>query len=356
MNLRIALIVGTRPEVLKLYPLLVELRNRDVEHVLISTGQQRDLVKQTLKSLSIIPDVDLDLMKMNQTPQEFLSSALKNLNECFMTMKPSLVIVQGDTTSALAGAMAGYLNQVDVGHVEAGLRSHNLLSPWPEEGFRRAIDSISTFLWYPSAESVRAQELDQKSLVTGNTIVDTLRLLFDKPVSVQKDIRKVLVTLHRRESFNQTIESAMSFIKELSTDAKFNVVFVEHPNPNVTNAINATGLRNSKVKIIQPLGYLEFITLINQVDLIITDSGGLQEEARTLNKPIIVLRENSERMEALDGKLFRLSNPDGSDIQRDVLEIEKLLGESPLSMDKNPFGDGYSAQKIVQHLIDEKNS
>jgi UDP-N-acetylglucosamine 2-epimerase (non-hydrolysing) len=353
INNRVLVIAGTRPEVLKLYPLVLALGESKIDCHFVSTGQQKNLVNQTLNSLRMKVDQDLDLMREDQSPISFLTRAQEALTEVIKSYKPTLVVVQGDTTSALAGAIAGYLNKVQVGHVEAGLRSHNLNSPWPEEGIRRAIDALSKFLWFPTDETEHFCEKDQVGVVTGNTIVDTLRLFNGVPEDRNNRIQSILVTLHRRESFDTTIESALTVLAELSNNANMRIVFIEHPNPNVSNAIKKTGLRKSNVNIIQPLPYLEFIQIMNKADLVVTDSGGLQEEARSLLKPLIVLRDNSERMEAIDGKIFRLSPPSGTNIQQDILEIEAILRTEKVTNEPNPFGDGFAAQRIVQSILSE---
>jgi UDP-N-acetylglucosamine 2-epimerase (non-hydrolysing) len=351
-KLRIALIAGTRPELLKIYPIINELSNRGINYSLISTGQQRDLVEQTLKSLDITPDVNLNLMQENQSPEQFLALTLEKLNAEFEAYKPNFVIVQGDTSSALAGALAGYFRKVPVGHVEAGLRSNDLYSPFPEEGFRRLIDSISTILWFPTENSVRNLEKDQCGTISGNTIVDMLRLKQAQKSDVLRDQNRILVTLHRREAFDTTLEKALTQIKQLAIETSFSFIFIEHPNPNVRKMLEKVGFAGSNIGIEKPLPYLEFIDLMSKSGVVITDSGGLQEEARSLQVPLLVMRDNSERMEALNGKQYRLTPPDGSNLKVDLLEVLSFKGEFDSEPEKNPFGDGFSAKRIVDGIIE----
>lgn len=350
-NLKVVLVAGTRPEFLKIYPIIVELRNQGVDYLLISTGQQRDLAKQALKSLDLVPDVDLSLMQENQTPDQFLTSAIKKLDQEFAEYKPNFVIVQGDTSSALAGALAGYFKKIPVGHVEAGLRSHNLYSPWPEEGFRRLIDSISSILWFPTENSVRGLEKDQSGTVVGNTIVDMLRIKSDQKTEIVFNPNRIIVTLHRRESFETTLESALRQIKKIASASKYEFVFIQHPNPNIGRLLKKVDFSGSTLKVVDPLPYLEFIDLMRNSGVVVTDSGGLQEEARSLQVPLLVMRDTSERMEAIDGGKYRLTHPDGSGLEEDLTQVTSI-GQLPNStFEDNPFGDGYSAKRIVDEIV-----
>lgn len=351
---KILIVVGTRPEVLKMYPVIQELRERRIDFRLVSTGQQKELLKQTLENLNIIPDIDLELMSENQSPSTLLAHCLSRITEIIENYNPTMVIVQGDTTSALAGAMAGYLSKVPVGHVEAGLRSHDLYSPWPEEGFRRLIDSVSNILWFPTDAATRNLEKDQIGLVTGNTIVDTL-ISYRAKKTITKQ-RKILVTLHRRESFYKTLDRALENIMKLANETDYEVEFIQHPNPHISEAMTRTNFQSANIQVSQPLPYLDFIEILASVAFVITDSGGLQEEARSLGIPLIVLRENSERMEAIDGKYFRLSKPDGSQIKTDIEEIEALQNNEEFQLTNNPFGDGNAARRIVDSLIENFES
>jgi UDP-N-acetylglucosamine 2-epimerase (non-hydrolysing) len=345
---KVALIFGTRPEVIKLYPVYLELRNRNIETLLISTGQQRHLLEDTLRSLDVTPDYALDLMTDNQSPSEFLSRATSSIAQLFQTLTPDLVLVQGDTLSAYAGAQAGYFTQIQVGHVEAGLRSHSLYSPWPEEGIRRAIDSFSNFLWVPTENDLVSHEPDQKCFVTGNTVVDALRIISQPSERKTNKDKNILVTLHRRESFGQVLTSAISELINYQGLTKYNMTFIQHPNPNVLKSLNEADIWSSSIKVVAPIPYVDFIQELRSCDLLITDSGGLQEEATVLNIPTIILRETTERNSAITPGRSKLSAPNGIDIKRDAEELlsHKLTHNENL----NEFGDGYAAKRIVDSL------
>jgi UDP-N-acetylglucosamine 2-epimerase (non-hydrolysing) len=346
------MVVGTRPEILKMLPVKIELEKRGIQNLFISTGQQRELTHQTFESLKFSPDRDLNLMRENQDSAGFISEALSAIGSVIKEYDPSVLLVQGDTSTALAAALAGYTSKVKVGHIEAGLRSNDLYAPWPEEGFRRLIDSISSILWFPTKSAVRVLETDQIGLVTGNTIVDMLRIRTGQKSDIVHDPNRILVTLHRREAFGTTLEKALTHIKQLASNTGFEFIFIEHPNPNIRGMLEKVGFTGPNLKIMKPLPYLEFIDLMSNSGVVITDSGGLQEEARSLQVPLLVMRDNSERMEALNGKQYRLTPPDGSNLTEDLHEVLSFNKESHAGSDKNPFGDGFSAERIVDGVIE----
>ena len=327
---KIAIIFGTRPEVIKLYPVYLELQNRNIQTILISTGQQKHLVEDTLLSLKLTPNFELDLMTENQSPSEFLSRATSSLSELFDTFTPDLVLVQGDTLSAYAGAQAGYFARIQVGHVEAGLRSHSLYSPWPEEGIRRAIDSFSNFLWVPTESDFISHEPDQRCLVTGNTVVDALRIISRPPEKFIANNKSILVTLHRRESFGEVMTSAIRELIKYQNLTKYNMTFIQHPNPNVLKSLNEADIWSSSINVVPPIPYVDFIQELSRYDLLITDSGGLQEEATVLGIPTIILRETTERNSAVTPGRSKLSAPNGASIESDAQE---LLENRPVQND-----------------------
>ena len=349
MTYDVAIIIGTRPEAIKMFPVIHELRQREVPIRVISTGQQKHLLEMTLFSLGIQPDIELDLMVNEVTNTSMVESAVHNLTKLFRKESPRIVLVQGDTFSAMAGAISGYLNRIPVGHVEAGLRSHDLNSPWPEEGARRAIDAISTLLWVPTLEDLVLVAQDQRVSVTGNTIVDSLRMLLSSTQADSYDKPYILITLHRRESFGETLERALISIIELSETLELEFIFIQHPNPQVTKAVKNSGLEKSKVKIIEPVAYIDFLKILSNSVLLITDSGGLQEEASVLGKPMVILREKTERGNAIVDGISKLSHPDGSELKKDVsqlLEVTQLKNE----MNFQIFGDGFASTRIVNDV------
>jgi len=350
---KVAIVAGTRPEVIKCYPVLAELRNRNINTLFISTGQQKELLAETLDSLQISPDIDLNLMTENQTPAAFLTRTISELSSIFSKEEPDLILVQGDTLSAFAGAQAAYLNSIKLGHIEAGLRSHSLDSPWPEEGIRRAIDSISNFLWVPTEADVLVCEPDQECLVTGNTVVDALRLIRSNSPTVVTERKKIIVTMHRRESFGKTMTKALEALVEYSKKCEHEILFIQHPNPNVQKSVIEAKIKESRIEISQPIPYVSFIKLLQSCNLLITDSGGLQEEATILGIPTLILRESTERAAAITEGRSLLSSPDGK-----LLEAHAnfLINVDKSSQGMNlVFGDGFAAKKIIDSIFGARN-
>lgn len=353
----VLVVIGTRPEAIKLFPIIRELADREISTKVLATGQQEQLLSETMIDLRIIPDISLKLMTKAQTLTDFLSRAILEIGRQIAHLNPCFTIVQGDTSTALAGALSSYLRSVPIGHVEAGLRSHDLYAPWPEEGNRRLIDSISSELWIPTSSSPIQVERDQRATVVGNTVVDTLRLLLSQEQNSEKvaeEDRHILVTLHRRESFGDRLRDSLISIGKLSEELEERVIFIRHPNPNVTTAIAESNLESSRVQIIDPLPYTAFVRLLANSSLVITDSGGLQEEACTLGIPLLVMRDTTERPEAVSTKTARLIGFDPQQLLPVVNEM-LMIGKS-LSlgmMDANsPFGDGFASQRIVEQIVD----
>lgn len=338
--------IGTRPEAIKLWPLILEFENSEHEIIVISTGQQRELLIETLNDLGIRPNISLEIMKENLSLLEFLSLSTLKITEVVNQVNPDLIIVQGDTSSALSGALAGHLAKVPVGHVEAGLRSGDLLSPWPEEGNRRLIDSISTLLWQPTKVGIQKIEKDQELLVTGNTVVDALRILTSGVMKFDNQNGPIVVTLHRRESFGNQMTTAMQQLKKLASKVSNEMIFIEHPNPQVRKSIVDSQLENSRIEIIQPIAYTKFIRLLCSSSLLITDSGGLQEEAYSLGIPLLVMRDKTERAEALGGNMRLLVGSDGKSLIEETLKILNRPKNFQGELKENDFGDGYAARKI----------
>jgi len=350
---RVAIICGTRPEVIKLYPVHQDLLNRGFNITLISTGQQQQLLKETFDSLNFFPDIDLALMTVNQSPTKFLTAAMTEISTVLLEKLTDFVIVQGDTLSAYAGAFSAYLNQIPVGHVEAGLRSHDLSSPWPEEGIRRSIDSISSILWVPTSGDQIKIETDQRMFVTGNTVVDSLRLIVNKSQEKHLPQNKILVTLHRRESFGDTMTSALRELIKLSLEIPHRIVFIQHPNPNVEISLKEAKLLDSRIEVIKPIPYVDFIQELRSCDLLITDSGGLQEESTVLGIPALILRDKTERNAAIRKGMSKLSPPNGELLVKDAIEI--LNQNTKALAPSTSFGDGFASQRIVDSIVDFLN-
>ena len=354
LTIDVAIIVGTRPEAIKVWPILVEARKRNLNTVLVSTNQQKDLLNETLADLEIIPDFVCSIPNLSGDISEFLAKAIINLTELLRSMNPRAVLVQGDTGTATAGAIAAHNLQIPLGNIEAGLRSGDLGTPWPEEGNRRIIDSIAKFLWRPTLEPQINILEDQSELVVGNTSIDALRMCLEMESDApEQNNEYILVTLHRRESFGKKMTAALMEIKNLVQVTDLDVLFIEHPNPKVREALNSVKIDASNFRVIKPVPYKSFVKLLANSTLVISDSGGIQEEATALGIPLLVVRDKTERHEVV------LKNPEalvGSGAENllpsalQFLASRKPIKSKPQIIDVS-FGDGYSSQKIIDDLI-----
>lgn len=362
---KVAVVVGTRPEVIKLAPVVLALRqSRQLAPVVISTGQHRTMLDQSLAVFGIAPDRDLDLMMPGQSLEDLTARALVAMKEALAAIEPCWVVVQGDTTTALAAAMAAFYARVPVAHVEAGLRSGERYSPFPEEVNRRMIDQIAELLLAPTrsaADHLLAEGFAPASVhVTGNTVVDALLAVRERirldPVAIpglaeERALGKriVLVTAHRRESFGAPLVDMMKALRQIARDnPDVLVVYPVHLNPNVDGPARAILAGEERVALLPPLGYLEFVALLERSTLVLTDSGGVQEEAPSFGKPILVMREVTERPEGIAAGVARLVGTSGADIVR---EANRLLADPAayraMAAAVNPYGDGQSARRIA---------
>lgn len=367
-RMNVAVVVGTRPEVIKMAPLVYALRaSPSFTPVLVSTGQHREMLDQALGVFGLRPDVDLELMAPSQTLPDLAARALSKMSHVLEEVAPAWVLVQGDTTTAFAAALAGFYAQIPVAHVEAGLRSGRRYSPFPEEINRRMIDQISELLFAPTGNAA-AHLLDEgfspESVhVTGNTVVDALLTIRDRlheqPVVVAEldeaklaGKRIVLVTAHRRESFGSGLLEIFHALREIARqNPDVVVVYPVHLNPNVDGPARRILADQDRVMLLPPVGYLEFITLLERCDLVLTDSGGVQEEAPTFGKPILVMREVTERPEGVDAGVAKLVGTSASVIHR---EATRLLSDPAayraMASSMNPYGEGHAAEHIVRLL------
>ena len=350
----IAIIVGTRPEAIKIWPVLLEAQQKNISTSLISTQQQKHLLSSTLSELGLTPDVICEVPNESGDISNFLSTAILKLVEVLKEVNPRVVLVQGDTGTALAGAIAAHNLQIPVGHIEAGLRSGDLENPWPEEGNRRLIDSISSFLWFPTKVSQIHVLGDQTEEVVGNTSIDALRLCLENhPIGAPSEVDKyILVTLHRRESFGENMISALEEIKKLSVETQIKILFIEHPNPRVREALNQVDFPKGLVKVTPPVPYPAFISLLANSLMVISDSGGIQEEATALGVPLLVVREKTERQEIFTLNSEVLVGSNGSNLLISALDILQNLEpkKSGAKIRNQLFGDGFAAQRIISTL------
>lgn len=377
------LVFGTRPEAIKMCPLVIELKKHpDVfETKVCVTGQHREMLDQVLKIFGVVPDYDLNIMKQGQDLYDVTSKVLMGMRNVLHETKPDVVLVHGDTTTSMAAALAAFYQQIQVGHVEAGLRTHDIYSPWPEEMNRQITGRIASINFAPTQLSrqnlLKEGVLDKKITVTGNTVIDALQMIVakmssddglnkvlkNKLLSFGYDIGRltcgkkiVLITGHRRENFGVGFLNICNAIKELAqTYLDVDFVYPMHLNPNVRKPIHEvfgedlTHLGN--VFFIEPLEYLEFIYLMKIASIVLTDSGGIQEEAPGLGKPVLVMRDTTERPEAVEAGTVQLV---GTDMWKIIRGVSQLLDDadeySKMAQAVNPYGDGNACQRIVQAL------
>ncbi|MBQ0087636.1 MAG: UDP-N-acetylglucosamine 2-epimerase (non-hydrolyzing) [Bacteroidales bacterium] len=379
---KIMLVFGTRPEAIKMCPLVKELQKHpeDFETIVCVTGQHREMLDQVLKIFEVTPDFDLNIMKQGQDLTDVTSRVLTGMRDMFKECKPDVVLVHGDTTTSMAAAMAAFYQQIPVGHVEAGLRTHNMLSPWPEEMNRQVTGRIADYNFSPtplSEQNLKEEKAHGRIFVTGNTVIDALHLVVDKLKSdkaladEQNQVLKaagydvtrldggkklVLITGHRRENFGDGFIAMVTAMKDLSEkypDVDF--VYPMHLNPNVRKPIHEvfgedlTAYKN--FFFIEPLQYLEFVYLMEKSTVVLTDSGGIQEEAPGLGKPVLVMRNTTERPEALSAGTVKLV---GTDHDLIVGEVSQLLEDKAyydrMSHAVNPYGDGHACERIVKAI------
>ena len=362
---KIMVVVGTRPEAIKLAPVILELRRRSgFKTVVVATAQHREMLDQVLDLFKIRPDTDLNLMTPNQTLFDVTAKAVKAFDRVMSTENPDAVLVQGDTTTAFAGALAGYYAQVKVGHVEAGLRTGNKYFPFPEEINRKLVTVLSDFHFAPTESNRRnllAEGVPESAVtVTGNTVIDALLMTVDrkfepKGFSLPDHERMILITAHRRENFGTPLESIFLAINDLARlYPRCLFVYPVHMNRNVHKPAHAILGKTGNVLLLPPLDYRTFSNLLARAHLILTDSGGIQEEAPSLGKPVLVLRNETERPEAVEAGTVKIVGPDRGRI---VAETVNLL-DHPDAYDRmaramNPYGDGKASIRIADFLEKE---
>ena len=376
---KIMLVFGTRPEAIKMCPLVKEFQKypKNFETIVCVTGQHREMLDQVLRIFEVTPDYDLNIMKQGQDLYDVTARVLTGMRDVFNEVKPDVVLVHGDTTTSTAAALAAFYQQIPVGHVEAGLRTHNIHSPWPEEMNRQITGRIATYNFSPtplSEKNLMEEKAWGQIFVTGNTVIDALHLVVDKlkndkslaneQINVLKtagyDVTRldhgkklVLITGHRRENFGEGFISMVTAMKDLSEkypDVDF--VYPMHLNPNVRKPIHEVfgdDLTRPNFFFIEPLQYLEFVYLMEKSTLVLTDSGGIQEEAPGLGKPVLVMRDTTERPEALKSGTVHLV---GTNHDLIVKEVSTLLDDEKayekMSKAVNPYGDGKACNRIVR--------
>ena len=381
----IMLVFGTRPEAIKMCPLVKEFQKypNDFRAIVCVTGQHREMLDQVLQIFEVVPDYDLNIMKQGQDLYDVTSRVLLGLRDVLKQEHPDVVFVHGDTTTSTAAAIAAFYQQIPVAHVEAGLRTHNIYSPWPEEMNRQITSRIATYNFAPtplSRQNLLQENVDDETItVTGNTVIDALYMVVNKIKNDQQlgeqlaqnirvagyDINRlnngkkmVLITGHRRENFGDGFINMCTAIKDLTAKyPEVDFIYPMHLNPNVRRPIHEVfgeDLSNlGNMFFIEPLEYLNFVYLMEKCTIILTDSGGIQEEAPGLGKPVLVMRNTTERPEAVDAGTVKLV---GTDYQKIIDQVSQLLDNNEyyntMSRAVNPYGDGKACERIVTHFLD----
>jgi UDP-N-acetylglucosamine 2-epimerase (non-hydrolysing) len=366
---KIVVVFGTRPEAIKLAPVIKKLRSRPKEFdvVVVVTAQHREMLDQVLETFDINPDYDLNIMRADQSLSQVTSRALSGLAVVYQDVKPSVVIVQGDTTTAFVGALAAYYLKIKIAHVEAGLRTWDKFHPFPEEINRRLVSVVADYNFAPTTLSrenlLREGVKKEHVFVTGNTVIDALLEITGRPhdfndpylASLRPGGRVVLVTIHRRESFGRPMEEMCCAIAEIARSAEdLDIVIPVHPNPTVRATVRGILEDAPNVHLIKPLDYQEFAHLLKRSHLVLTDSGGIQEEAPALGKPVLVLRETTERPEAITAGTAKLVGVTRHHIVQEarcLLEDESAYAAMANAV--NPYGDGHAAERIAAILADQ---
>lgn len=364
---KVLLIFGTRPEAIKMAPLVLELKKypEEFEPIICVSAQHRQMLDQVLDLFEIKPDFDLDIMKENQNLWSLTSDILLKTKEVIEQTKPDVVLVHGDTTTALAASLSAFYAKIPIGHVEAGLRTFDKYYPFPEEINRVVADSVSSYHFAPTdeaAENLKKSAIAEDNIIkTGNTVIDALLYTTkNKPsnldyLNLDKNLKTILMTSHRRENFGAPLESICDAILELvEKNTTIQVVYPVHLNPNVRKVVFSKLSGHQRIILTDPMEYAPFVTMMNLSDIILTDSGGIQEEAPSLKKPVLVLRDTTERPEAVKSGAVKLV---GTSKEKIVKETQNLIDSPSLYSNmlsgENPYGDGKASERIIKFLSEK---
>lgn len=364
-KIKVMTVFGTRPEAIKMAPLVKELEKREeIESIVCVTAQHRQMLDQVLETFDIKPDYDLNIMKSNQTLVDITTKALQSLDKVIKEVSPHIVLVHGDTTTTLSGSLAAFYNQVSVGHVEAGLRTYDKYSPFPEEVNRQVTGIIADMHFAPTEVSkqnlIKEGKKEKSIFVTGNTAIDALKttvkkdythLIFEK---IGND-RMILLTAHRRENLGEPMRNMFRAIKRITEEFDdVQVIYPVHLNPLVRQIADEVLGENKKVHLIEPLEVLDFHNFLNKSHIIMTDSGGIQEESPSLGKPVLVLRDTTERPEGVKAGTLKLAGTDEEVIYNLCKELlEDECEYQKMSKASNPYGDGFASKYIVDAIVDK---
>ena len=370
--MKIFIVFGTRPEAIKCFPIIDELKRRPgVQVRTCTTAQHRQILDQVMELVGLEPDIDLGLMREKPSLTDITTDVLQRMSEVLERERPDRVLVQGDTTTSMATAMAAFYQGIPVGHIEAGLRTDTILSPWPEEANRRIVSVIADMHFAPTVAArdnlVRENIDPQTVFLTGNTVIDALDAIRSRLKDLDSSLmpehhaladllstgrRLILVTAHRRENWGEGIDAICRAVRELADRDDVVVAFPVHPNPRVSIPVRTALEGHPSICLLAPLDYAEFVSLLDRSTLVLTDSGGVQEEAPALGKPVLVLRDSTERPEGVEAGCAKLV---GVDSQRIVAEATRLLDDpdaySAMSWVANPYGDGTAAKQIADAIL-----
>jgi UDP-N-acetylglucosamine 2-epimerase (non-hydrolysing)/UDP-GlcNAc:undecaprenyl-phosphate GlcNAc-1-phosphate transferase len=358
-------IFGTRPEAIKMAPVIMELKKRaDVEVINVSTSQHREMLDQVLELFGIVPDFDLRIMSRDQTLMQIVEKTIRGLSEILQKTQPDILLVQGDTTTAFTGALAGFYSGIDVGHVEAGLRTWDNDSPFPEEVNRKMISVVARHHFAPTQgnkHNLLKENIDpSKIVITGNTVIDSLKYIIENQTKQEyaakfcrNGSKLILVTAHRRENFGQPIINICKALLEIARSHEdVEIVYPVHMNMNVQQPVNNLLAGQDRIHLIPPVNYEEIVSLMNKAYLVMTDSGGIQEEAPSLGKPVIVMRTETERPEAVEaGTVVVVGNSEFSITQKAHELLDNRQTYQKMVKAVNPYGDGKAAVRIVEYLL-----
>lgn len=362
--INVMVVFGTRPEAIKVVPVIKELEAReDTNPIVCVTAQHREMLDQVLQEFDIKPDYDLNIMKQEQTLAEITTRALVGLEEVIKQAKPDIVLVHGDTTTTFAGALAAFYNGTTIGHLEAGLRTYDKYSPYPEEMNRQMVSCLADIHFAPTNRSKQNLLNESKTdniYVTGNTAIDALKLTIRDDYEnheiddFKENERIILLTSHRRENIGTPMENIFRAVKKIVDEYEdIKVIYPVHKNPKVREIANNILGGNPKIKLIEPLDVIDFHNLMNKSYLILTDSGGVQEEAPSLGKPVLVLRDTTERPEGIRAGTLKLVGTDEEEI---YIQTKMLLDNkneyNKMAKASNPYGDGFASKKIVDAIVD----
>ena len=367
-KIKVLTVFGTRPEAIKMAPVVMELGKHPdkFENIVCVTAQHREMLDQVLGLFHIKPDYDLNIMKPNQNLWNLTADILVQMKEVYEKADPHVVLVHGDTTTALAASLSAFYARIPIGHVEAGLRTFNKYYPFPEEINRVVTDAVASMYFAPtqkSVENLKSSGIHENIYQTGNTVIDALLHTVNNhdfdltKLNINKDLKTILLTSHRRENFGKPLENICNAVKALiEKNPDIQVVYPVHLNPNVRNTVFRILKDIDRVILIEPLDYAPFANLIKQAHIILTDSGGIQEEAPSLGKPVLVLRDETERPEAVEFGTVKLV---GTDFDKIVNTTQDLLDSEDsykaMSSASNPYGDGLASERIVRAILEKRD-